>query len=59
MCQNVELSSDPESNDMRMARAVWIYYLSKFTEFLDTFFFIGKKKFSHVSALQVRAFGIT
>ena len=36
-----------------MARAVWIYFLSKFTEFLDTFFFIARKKFANVSALQV------
>ena len=39
---------------MRMARIVWIYYISKFVEFFDTFFFIGRKKFAHVSALQVR-----
>ncbi|TRY62206.1 hypothetical protein TCAL_01455 [Tigriopus californicus] len=53
VCQPVETSSDPDSNAMRMARIVWIYYLSKFVEFLDTFFFIARKKFSHVSVLQV------
>ncbi len=27
--------------------------MSKFTEFADTFFFIARKKFAHVSLLQV------
>jgi hypothetical protein len=39
---------------MRMAICCWIYYMSKFTEFADTFFFIARKKFAHVSMLQVK-----
>ena len=39
---------------MRMVRVVWIYYISKFIEFFDTFFFVARKKFGHISALQVR-----
>ena len=31
--------------------------MSKFTEFADTFFFIARKKFAHVSMLQVCQFG--
>ena len=41
-----------------MARVVWLYYVSKFVEFLDTYFFIARKKFSNVSALQVTHHGI-
>lgn len=43
---------------MRMARIVWIYFMTKFVEFFDTFFFIARKKFAHVSALQVIHHGI-
>ena len=43
---------------MRMAAASHIYFLSKFLEFLDTFFFIARKKFTHVSRLQLIHHGI-
>ena len=43
---------------MRMAAATHIYFLSKFLEFLDTFFFIARKKFSHVSRLQLIHHGV-
>ena len=43
---------------MRMARACYIYYLTKFVEFADTFFFIARKKFGHVSRLQLIHHGI-
>ena len=36
-----------------MTRASWLYFLGKFAEFADTFFFLARKKFDHVSALQV------
>uniref|UniRef100_A0A1A9VN85 Elongation of very long chain fatty acids protein n=1 Tax=Glossina austeni TaxID=7395 RepID=A0A1A9VN85_GLOAU len=36
-----------------MARTCWWYYLSKFTEFFDTLFFILRKKNEHVSTLHV------
>ena len=38
---------------MRMTRACWLYFLGKFLEFSDTFFFLARKKFDHVSYLQV------
>lgn len=36
-----------------MARTCWWYYISKFSEFFDTLFFILRKKNSHVSTLHV------
>ena len=38
---------------MRMTRACWLYFMGKFLEFADTFFFLARKKFEHVSYLQV------
>ncbi|KAL3268969.1 hypothetical protein HHI36_008055 [Cryptolaemus montrouzieri] len=50
-CQPVDYSNDPVA--MRMANTCWWYYFSKFTEFLDTIFFIMRKKYSQVSNLHV------
>lgn len=36
-----------------MVHACWWYYFSKFTEFMDTIFFILRKKNNHVSTLHV------
>lgn len=36
-----------------MANICWWYYISKFTEFFDTLFFILRKKTQHVSTLHV------
>lgn len=36
-----------------MVRVCWWYYISKFTEFMDTLFFILRKKNEHVSTLHV------
>ena len=41
-----------------MASVVWLYYLSKFAEFSDTFFFVARKKQGNVSALHVIHHGI-
>jgi len=57
-CQRVEQSADPNSVDMRMARACYCYFLCKFTEFFDTWFFIARKNFKNVSVLQVFHHGI-
>ena len=43
---------------MRMAAATHLYFLSKFIEFLDTFFFIVRKKFRNVSKLQLIHHGV-
>ncbi|XP_060528332.1 elongation of very long chain fatty acids protein 7-like [Cylas formicarius] len=55
-CQPVDYSTSPLA--MRMARGCWWYYFSKFTEFLDTFFFVLRKKFDHVTTLHVIHHGI-
>ena len=31
----------------------WWYYISKFPDFFDSFFFVLRKKFSHLSSLHV------
>lgn len=38
---------------LRMARGCWWYYFSKFTEFMDTIFFVLRKKNNHISTLHV------
>nr|CAH7747778.1 unnamed protein product [Callosobruchus chinensis] len=43
---------------LQMVRGCWWYYFSKFTEFFDTFFFVMRKKFDHVSTLHVIHHGI-
>lgn len=58
VCAEVDTSTDPDGEGMRMARVTWIYFMLKFVEFLDTVFFILRRKFGHVSALQVIHHGI-
>ncbi|XP_029048652.1 elongation of very long chain fatty acids protein AAEL008004-like isoform X1 [Osmia bicornis bicornis] len=50
-CQPVDYSDRPQT--MRMVHACWWYYFSKFTEFMDTIFFVLRKKNDHVSTLHV------
>lgn len=50
-CQPVSYSEDPD--EMRIARALWWYYFSKLIEFMDTFFFILRKKNNQISFLHV------
>lgn len=50
-CQPVDYSDRPEV--LRMVYASWWYYFSKFTEFMDTIFFVLRKKNNHVSTLHV------
>lgn len=38
---------------LRMALGCYLFFMSKFTDFIDTFFFILRKKNSHISALHV------
>jgi elongation of very long chain fatty acids protein 7 len=58
VCQPVELGTHPDSTGIRMASACHLYFLSKFTEFPDTFFFIARKKERNVSTLQLIHHGI-
>lgn len=50
-CQPVDYSNTPTA--LRMVHACWWYYFSKFTEFMDTIFFVLRKKNNHVSTLHV------
>ncbi|XP_013382054.1 elongation of very long chain fatty acids protein 4 isoform X1 [Lingula anatina] len=50
-CQTVNYSYDPD--EMRIAKALWWYYFSKCIEFLDTIFFVLRKKNNQVSFLHV------
>lgn len=51
ICQPMNYTTDPK--EMRIARALWWYYFSKFIEFFDTVFFIMRKKDSQVTFLHV------
>ncbi|XP_066599089.1 very long chain fatty acid elongase AAEL008004-like isoform X2 [Prorops nasuta] len=50
-CQPVDYSNSATA--IRMVHASWWYYFSKFTEFMDTIFFVLRKKNNHVSTLHV------
>ncbi|XP_068152942.1 very long chain fatty acid elongase AAEL008004 [Drosophila tropicalis] len=50
-CEPVTYATDPIS--MRMARAVWLYYIAKITELLDTVFFVLRKKQRQISFLHL------
>lgn len=41
-----------------MASGCWWYYISKFTEFFDTFFFVMRKRYDQVSTLHVIHHGL-
>ena len=58
VCQPLENDSTPNSFAMRMAMACYLYYINKFVEFADTFFFIARKKFRNVNKLQLIHHGI-
>lgn len=53
-CQPVDYTP----KGLRMAETCWWYYISKFTEFFDTFFFLLRKKNQHVSTLHVIHHGV-
>lgn len=55
-CQPVDYSNHPSA--LRMANGCWWYYISKFTEFLDTIFFVLRKKNDHISTLHVIHHGV-
>ncbi|KAL5277179.1 ELOVL4 family protein [Megaselia abdita] len=40
-------------NELRVAKAVWLYFLSKPIEFLDTLFFILRKKSNQLTVLHI------
>ncbi|XP_034243341.1 elongation of very long chain fatty acids protein AAEL008004-like [Thrips palmi] len=50
-CQPVDYSNDPKA--MRMAGAVWWYFMFKIVELLDTVFFVLRKKNNQLSFLHM------
>lgn len=50
-CENVVVSTEPKH--MRVANAIWWFYISKYYEMLDTVFFILRKKNSQITFLHV------
>ncbi|KAK4298474.1 hypothetical protein Pmani_029185 [Petrolisthes manimaculis] len=50
-CQPVDYSKNPD--EMRIAAALWWYYISKLVEFTDTFFFIVRKKTNQLTFLHI------
>lgn len=51
-CQDLD-ESDKSPLTMRLVNAHWWYFFSKFIEFLDTFFFVVRKKNNQISFLHV------
>ncbi|XP_060528263.1 elongation of very long chain fatty acids protein AAEL008004-like [Cylas formicarius] len=56
-CQPVDYSVNAKA--MRMANLCWWYYISKLTEFLDTLFFVLRKKDSQVTFLHLYHHSLT
>ncbi|XP_041976554.1 elongation of very long chain fatty acids protein AAEL008004 [Aricia agestis] len=50
-CQPVDYSDNPKA--MRMASAVWWYFMTKLIELLDTVFFVLRKKTRQISFLHL------
>ncbi|KAG5675219.1 hypothetical protein PVAND_005143 [Polypedilum vanderplanki] len=55
-CQAVDYTNNELA--VRMVIGTYLYYLSKFSEFFDTFFFVLRKKYDQVSTLHVIHHGI-
>merc|ERR1711934_1323481 len=51
LCQPVDFSYTQDGFDA--ADMTWWYFFSKFVDFFDSFFFVARKKFSHLSTLHV------
>ncbi|XP_065647623.1 very long chain fatty acid elongase 4 isoform X2 [Hydra vulgaris] len=50
-CQPIRSTDDPK--ELRIASALWWYYISKLIEFLDTVFFVLRKKDSQLTFLHI------
>ena len=51
ICQPVDYSNKPDA--MIIAKTSYFYYLVKFLEFTDTFFFVLRKKTNQITNLHV------
>ncbi|CAI6344551.1 unnamed protein product [Macrosiphum euphorbiae] len=56
-CQPVDYSHNPTA--LRMANLCWWYYISKLTEFVDTAFFVLRKKDNQISLLHLYHHSLT
>jgi hypothetical protein len=56
-CQPVDYSLSPEG--IRALNLAWWCYISKLIDLSDTFFFVARKKFDHISDLHVIHHGTT
>lgn len=50
-CDLIDTSTRPDT--LRMIRACWLFYISKYIELLDTVFFVLRKKQSQITFLHV------
>ncbi|XP_067310120.1 elongation of very long chain fatty acids protein 1a [Pseudorasbora parva] len=50
-CDLCDTSNSPDA--LRMVRAAWLFYFSKYVELLDTVFFVLRKKHSQVTFLHI------
>ncbi|KAK7074481.1 Elongation of very long chain fatty acids protein 7 [Halocaridina rubra] len=51
ICETCTFTNQPKS--LGMLDAAYWYYISKFVDFIDTFFFVVHKKYNHISLLHV------
>lgn len=51
LCQGVSYATDEHT--MAILNLMWWYIFVRIADFLDTFFFLARKKFSHITALHV------
>uniref|UniRef100_A0A1I8HNZ0 Elongation of very long chain fatty acids protein n=1 Tax=Macrostomum lignano TaxID=282301 RepID=A0A1I8HNZ0_9PLAT len=51
LCQHIDYSDNPY--EVRIAKALWWYYFSKCIEFMDTMFFVLRKKNTQISFLHL------
>ncbi|XP_055708784.1 elongation of very long chain fatty acids protein 5-like [Phlebotomus papatasi] len=52
-CSFKKPMDDSDPNEMRLATAIWLYYLTKYVETLDSFFFVLRKKNNQLSGLHL------
>lgn len=53
VCDPLDRDPSLTGSGVGMATVCWWAYMIRFLDFFDTFFFILRKKFDHVNALQV------
>ncbi|XP_023018366.2 very long chain fatty acid elongase AAEL008004 [Leptinotarsa decemlineata] len=56
ICQPLDTSTSPQA--LMMVSSMYWYFISKYTEFLDTIFFVMRKKYQQITTLHVIHHGI-